>query len=104
MRARIRCPTAHTCQLPAPVTQQVHVVRGLRIGDGNSKMIINCHRPDNSAAAKNDIEPAEEAVYRWIWIVWVEPGCNGCHQTSLLGHNALRYGESNVEELRTTLW
>jgi hypothetical protein len=38
----------------------------LTISDGNSRMIINCHRLDNSAAAKNDIEPAEEAVYRWI--------------------------------------
>jgi hypothetical protein len=80
------------------------VVRGLRIGDGNSRMIINCHRPDNSAAVKNDIEPAEGAVYRWIWTVWVEPQLRQLSSNQFyLDMDALHYGEPTLEELTSIL-
>jgi hypothetical protein len=52
--------------------------------------MINCHRPDNSAAVKNDIEPAEGAVYHWIWTVWVEAlVATAVINPVLLGHGRL---------------
>lgn len=67
-------------------------------------MMINCHRPDNSSVVQNDIEPAEGAVYHWIWTVWVEPlVATAVINQFYLDMDALHYGEPTLEELRTIL-